>query len=126
MLRLVNEARAEHGLDPLVLEDNADSFARTRAKELYTSYSHTRPNGMGLMESYNAMDIYYGMFGENIAYGMNTMSTVEEAFEAWMNSDGHRANILNENYTSLGVGMYAVKVKGNWYYYWCQEFAVYY
>ena len=126
MLALINEARAEAGLSPMTLDATANSIAQQRAKELVTSYSHTRPDGSSFVQLFNDNGIYYGMFGENIAYGMNTMSTVEEAFEAWMNSSGHRANILNENYTCVGVGMYAVEKNGSWYYYWCQTFAVYY
>ena len=108
------------------LDSTATSIAQKRATELNTSYSHTRPDGSSFMDMFNSMGVYYGAFGENIAYGMNTMSTVEEAFEAWMNSSGHRANILSEDFTSVGVGMYSVEKNGNQYYYWCQIFAVYY
>ena len=126
MLSLINKARAEAGLAPMTLDATADTIAQQRATELVISYNHTRPDGSSFVQMFNDMGIYYGMFGENIAYGMNTMSTVEEAFEAWMNSSGHRANILSENYTCVGVGMYSVEKNGNRYYYWCQIFSVYY
>ena len=73
------------------------------------------------------MQIAFGLLGglAVFIYGMNMMSSVRDAFESWMASDGHRANILDSEFNSFGVGMYAVKKNGAWYYYWCQTFAVY-
>ena len=125
MLKLVNEARAEKGLAPMKLDPTACKIAQLRAEELVKSFSHTRPDGSDFSSPYEEMGVNYKRIGENIAYGMNMMSSVRDAFESWMASDGHRANILDSNFDSLGVGMYAVKKNGAWYYYWCQTFAVY-
>jgi uncharacterized protein YkwD len=114
---LVNEAREQEGLAPLEREDSLDEAAEARAEELSRKFSHTRPDGtgfhtiMGVDENYNYAE-NGGSSGENPA----------DQMEGWMNSDGHRTNILDSNgkgYTHIGVGVYQAD---NGKMYWCQIF----
>ncbi len=104
VLRLVNKYRAENGLGALTLDSALCGAADVRAKEIKTSFSHTRPDGSSCFTVLGQLGINYGGAGENIAYGQ---SSPEEVMTAWMNSDGHRANILNSSFTKLGVGVYS-------------------
>lgn len=101
VVKLVNEERAKAGLNPLTVHSLAETAARVRADELKTSFSHTRPNGQSFETALKAAGISYMAAGENIAYGQRTP---EEVMKSWMNSQGHRANILNPQFTSIGVG----------------------
>ena len=74
-----------------------------RAKEIVSSFSHTRPNGTSCFTVLNEIGAKYTSAGENIAKGQKTP---EQVVEAWMNSPSHRANILSSKYTKLGVGCY--------------------
>lgn len=98
MLRLVNLERAKVGAKPLRLSHELMEACHIRAYEITQSFSHTRPNG----KKFSSL-IRDGKYtaGENIAAGY---STVAETVEQWMNSPGHRANILRADYTELGVG----------------------
>ena len=103
VLNLVNEERAKAGLSPLTLNQNAAAAAQLRAQEIEKSFSHTRPDGSSFTTALTAYGVNYRGAGENIAYGQKTP---EKVMEGWMNSAGHRANILNKNFTSIGVGHY--------------------
>lgn len=94
VLDCVNQERRAAGLDPLTWEGSLVGFATTRAKEIIRKWSHTRPNGDKATDT-------KGVNGENLAYG--TDSTAEEVVAGWMDSPGHRANILDPHYTSLAV-----------------------
>jgi|GEM_PF-1483432 len=111
VIRLVNVERANNGLSALAKDETACYAAYTRAVECETSFDHTRPDGRTCFTVLDDYNISYGYAGENIAMGQ---TTPEEVVTAWMNSSGHRANILNSNYTRIGVGFY-----NN---YWCQLF----
>lgn len=74
-----------------------------RAHELRDKFSHTRPDGSDFSSILKAAGITYRSVGENIAYGQNSPEAV---MKGWMNSEGHRANILNRDFTSIGVGHY--------------------
>lgn len=101
VVKLVNEERAKAGLSPLTVKEQVVGAAETRARELETSFSHTRPNGSGFSTALTAAGVRYRGAGENIAYGQKTP---EQVMQGWMNSAGHRANILNSSFTSIGVG----------------------
>lgn len=101
VLRLVNEIRAENGLGALTTESALTRAANKRADEIVESFSHTRPNGESCFTVLEEYNISYMGAGENIAMGYTSAQAV---VEAWMNSEGHRANILNASYTKLGVG----------------------
>ena len=116
VVELVNAQRAQAGLSALRLDTNAAQAAQTRAKEIQTSFSHTRPNGSHFSTALKEAGVSYRSCGENIAWGQKTP---EEVMEGWMNSSGHRANILNPEYTAIGVG-YAQNGAGTGY--WTQLF----
>lgn len=115
VVALVNKERAAAGLNPLTINESAMSAALVRAKEIRQSFSHTRPNGSSFSTALKEQGVSYRGSGENIAYGQRSP---EEVMKAWMNSSGHRANILNEKYTSIGVGCY----EQNGTLYWAQLF----
>lgn len=113
---LVNAERARAGLKPLAIHTGAAKAADTRAREIQTSFSHTRPDGSHFSTALTQAGVSYRSAGENIAYGQRTPEAV---MESWMNSQGHRANILNPDYTSIGVGHIQ---DGNGTHYWTQLF----
>lgn len=101
VIRLVNEERAKEGLSALQTNDTINGAAQVRANELPTLFDHTRPDGTTCFTALDDAGIRYGTAGENIAAGQ---ATPEQVVNAWMNSEGHRANILNANFTTIGVG----------------------
>ena len=103
VLNLVNKYRKQNGLASVKLDSALSGAASTRAKEIISSFSHTRPNGSSCFTVLSENGISYNGAGENIAYGQ---SSPDEVMTAWMNSAGHRANILNASFTRLGVGVY--------------------
>ncbi len=114
VVRLVNIERANNGLSPLSEDSVLGDFAQTRSSEIMQDFSHTRPDGSSPLKYVLGLD---GMrtCGENIAMGQ---PTPEAVVEAWMNSPGHRANILKEDFTMIGVGCSF----GGGVYYWTQIF----
>lgn len=101
VVALVNAERAKYGLSALKVDSRVQQAAQVRAKETVQSFSHTRPNGSSFSTALTEAGVSYTRSGENIAYGQ---STPQQVVQAWMNSPGHRANILNENFTTIGVG----------------------
>ena len=118
VLDLVNAERANIGESPVSLSSALMNFAEIRANEIETYFSHTRPDGTYY---YSIIDDTYpsSYVGENIAAGV---SSPEEVMELWMNSQGHRANILRKSHTELGVGFY-YDPNSYYKYYWVQHFA---
>ena len=98
---LVNEHRAAAGLAPVTYSAKISKAAQVRAAEIEQSFSHTRPDGRYFSTVFAEHGITYRYSGENIAWGQKSP---EEVVTAWMNSAGHRANILNAKFTQLGVG----------------------
>ncbi len=123
MLNLVNNARKEAGLNTLWYSARVHEVATQRAYELSSYYSHTREDGRGFHTAFVDKGISYRIVGENIAYGRNMFETPEEVFEAWMNSDSHRENILHPDFECAGFGLSVLKIGEDTYYYWSQEFA---
>ena len=115
VIRLVNEIRVENGLKPLTANWELSRIARYKSEDMYTNryFSHTSPTYGTPFQMIKAFGLTYRSAGENIAYGYKTPAAV---VEGWMNSSGHRANILNPSYTQIGVGYCA---NGN---YWTQMF----
>lgn len=97
VLEIVNKKRAANGLEKLVMDQELLDAAMMRAAELTVVFSHDRPNGDAWR---TASDKAYG---ENIAMGYGTPDAV---MHAWINSDGHRENILNDSYHSIGIGVF--------------------
>jgi uncharacterized YkwD family protein len=118
ILNLVNEERLKNGLSPLKLNRRLCFMATDKAADMRDKnyFDHTSPTYGSPFKMMNDYGIYYSMAGENIAAGPFTS---EGVMSAWMNSPGHRANILNGAFTELGVGY----VTGGAYgVYWVQEF----
>ena len=113
---LVNAARQDAGLSELELDADLCAAAQARAQEIAQSFSHTRPDGSSCFTILEEFGISYRAAGENIAMGQRTP---EEVMDGWMNSSGHRANILNGTFTSIGVGYY---VDGSGAAHWVQIF----
>lgn len=115
VVRLVNAARAEYGLAPLTEDENLSKVARTKSQDMRDNkyFSHTSPNYGSPFDMMSDFGIQYMTAGENIAYGY---TTPEAVVNGWLNSPGHRANIMDASFTTIGVG-YAKE--GN---YWTQMF----
>ena len=104
VVRLVNIERERAGLAPLTMDATLSAAAQVRAQEIDVRFSHTRPDGTSCFTVLKEFGIGYRACGENIAKGSPSPARV---VEGWMNSAGHRANILNENFTTIGVGVHA-------------------
>ena len=115
VIHLVNEARISQGLSPLSHNWELSRVARYKSQDMKDNnyFSHTSPTYGSPFQMIKDFGISYRSAGENIARGQRTPQAV---FNGWMNSSGHRANILNSSYTHIGVGY--VK-DGN---YWTQMF----
>lgn len=117
VLELVNVERAKHNLSPLRMSNDLLDGAAIRAKELTVLFSHTRPDGSDFDTVISGKNRY---MGENIAAGYGSPKAV---VAGWMDSPGHRANILNPNFEELGVGYIHVDNDPNIYCnYWVQIF----
>ena len=115
VIRLVNAERTKNGLAPLTENWELSRVARYKSQDMHDLryFSHTSPTYGSPFDMMRAFGLSYRAAGENIAYGQRTPRAV---VTAWMNSEGHRANILNAKYTQIGVGYVA---SGN---YWTQMF----
>ena len=125
MLNLVNKEREKHGLEKLWYSARVHEIATLRAYELTSYYSHTRSDGRGFHTAFVDNGIKYKIVGENIAYGRNMFDTVDEVFNAWMDSESHRDNILSPEFECVGFGLAVLEVGNDTYYYWSQEFATF-
>ncbi|MBQ7000685.1 MAG: leucine-rich repeat protein, partial [Oscillospiraceae bacterium] len=115
VLKLVNQERTKAGLAPVTGFALLQDAAGIRADEQAELYSHTRPDGRScftVLEDLGIADIDYIYAGENIAYGYRSAAAV---MDGWMNSQGHRENILFSNFQHIGVGELST-------YYWVQLF----
>ncbi len=117
VIRLVNEERAKQGLQPLKKNNDLCKVAGVRAEEIVNVFDHTRPDGRDCFSVLNDYNIKYMAVGENIAGGQ---SNPEAVMYSWMNSPGHRSNILSESFGQIGIGF--VKGKGAYGTYWVQIF----
>lgn len=113
---IVNRERVANGLSPLRYSDKLSQAALVRADEIQSVFSHTRPNGTRCFTVLSEAGVSYSSAGENIAYGQRDP---EDVMHSWMNSSGHRANILGKDFAYIGVGV----VYENGTYYWTQFFA---
>ena len=115
VIRLVNEIRVKNGLKALSKNWELCRVARYKSQDMVDKhyFSHTSPTYGTPFQMMKSFGITYRAAGENIAYGQRTP---KEVVTAWMNSSGHRENILNSSYTQIGVGYVT---NGN---YWTQMF----
>lgn len=114
MLKQVNAQRAKNGQSALTLNQSLCASARVRAAEIAKDgcFSHTRPDGSGCFTAINGVS--YKTAGENIAMGTWGYYGVDEIMDGWMNSEGHRANILNGDFSEVGFGCVVVNGNGYW------------
>lgn len=119
ILTLVNVERQKAGLKPLVLDSQLTQVARLKSRDMHDAgyFSHTSPTYGSPFDMMSHFGITYRAAGENIAVGQKDGDAV---MQAWMNSPGHRANILNPNYTHIGIGAF-VSADG-YHTYFTQEF----
>ena len=103
VIRLVNEIRAQNGLGTLKEDWQLSRVAQYKSQDMKDNgyFSHTSPTYGSPFDMMKSFGISYRSAAENIAKGQ---STPQQVVNAWMNSQGHRANILNKNYTHIGVG----------------------
>lgn len=113
VLDLVNQERRKAGLSELMMDKDLLENAMKRASETVTYFEHERPNGL---DCFSAITRSYGAAAENIAEYQTTASSV---MNSWMNSAGHRQNILTSRYTCIGIGCYKAD---DGRYYWTQLF----
>lgn len=104
IINLVNKERKNNGLGNVTKNALLTYAADIRAKEIAKSFSHTRPNGTSCFTAIPS-DYQYMMVGENIAMGTSSYMNAEKVMDLWMNSSGHRANILGSSYNEIGVGV---------------------
>lgn len=115
VIELTNAERSKHGLAPLQADEELSNVARDKSKDMLANnyFDHTSPTYGSPFDMMRSYGVTYQSAGENIAKGQRTP---QEVVTAWMNSQGHRENILNGNYTHIGVGHVE---QGN---YWTQMF----
>ena len=115
VIRLVNDIRKQNGLNPLAANWELSRVARYKSQDMVDNryFAHNSPTYGTPFEMMRAFGLSFRTAGENIAYGY---ATPQKVVDGWMNSSGHRANILNASYKQIGVGYVA---KGN---YWTQMF----
>lgn len=115
VIRLVNDIRKQNGLSPLTANWELSRVARYKSQDMVDNryFAHNSPTYGTPFEMMRAFGLSFRTAGENIAYGY---ATPQKVVDGWMNSSGHRANILNASYKQIGVGYVA---KGN---YWTQMF----
>ncbi|MDF2591091.1 MAG: hypothetical protein K0S75_557 [Clostridia bacterium] len=118
VVKLVNAERAKQGLQPLTENWQLSRVARYKSADMAAKnyFSHTSPTYGSPFRMMESFGIKYSSAGENIAYGQKTPQSV---MTAWMNSPGHRSNIMSPSYTQIGVG-YATNKGGTPY--WTQMF----
>lgn len=115
VVQLTNDQRRKNGLPDLQLDTTLTSMAQEKSNDMLNKnyFSHTSPTYGSPFDMMKLFGITYSHAGENLAKGQRS---AEEVVQAWMNSTGHRANILNGNYTKIGVGHSSSQD------YWTQEF----
>ena len=119
-LRLTNAARAMDGDGPLRCDTLMTQVARAHSQDMCDRnfFDHTNPDGDSPFDRMTAAGVTYGTAGENIAAGQMTPASVHDS---WMNSPGHRANILNGAYGRIGIGV--IRCPTGYRIYWTQVFA---
>ncbi|MDR7855603.1 CAP domain-containing protein [Tissierella sp.] len=118
VVRLVNIERQKEGLKPLAASSEISNVARKKSEDMAVKnyFSHTSPTYGSPFDMMKSFGIKYNTAGENIAKGQQSAQSV---VTAWMNSSGHRANIMNPSFGKIGVGHYRSSNGTN---YWTQMF----
>jgi uncharacterized protein YkwD len=111
VVRLVNQERSKRGLGELKMFPRLNRAAAIRADEVIVSWGHPRPDGSDITTLFSQLGIKWSSIGENIAKGQ---TTPEMVVNGWMNSEGHRENILKPEYKYIGVGVAESNGKLHW------------
>lgn len=122
MLASVNAARKKAGLRPLAASPLLDKAAQRHAEDMLARgyFAHKSPSGTTVRERATAAGYAWRTIGENIAFGQ---TSVDEVMETWLNSPGHRKNILTPGFAELGVGLaMGPGPDGRYQVYWVQSF----
>lgn len=106
---IVNRERIKVGVSELNYDESLASYAMLRAEECEVSYSHTRPNGESALDE--VINLGFRGAGENIAYcsgygNLGAQKYAENFMEWWMNSPGHKKNILRDTFNAVGIGVH--------------------
>lgn len=114
VVRLVNKERAKYGLQLLEISEKLMKTARAKSEDMIINnyYSHTAPNGYNMAKDLN--------IAENLNTGLATEENIIHIFNSWLNSQGHKENILNPNYRYIGVGIGVDEYGGG---VWTQHFS---
>jgi uncharacterized protein YkwD len=120
VIELVNIERAAQNLPPLTYNEALTDVARLHSQDMGVNdyFNHTSQDGRAFNERILDAGYDYTSCGENIAA---SYTSPEAVVTAWMNSDGHRANILSPDYCDIGVG-YATVAGSDYTHYWTQDF----
>ncbi len=102
---IVNQARIENGLKPLVYSSALQQAAETRANEAAVSFTHVRPDGRA---SESVISVDYNYAGENLILVTSEYAAADLLLDTWMQSGVHQTNILNGSFTQTAVGLYEV------------------
>lgn len=107
ILRLINIERNNAGLPSLSWYEDAYYFTKIRATECLSKFSHTRPNGKAWNTVYSDNGVVLGVCGENLHYaqGYTIEEIAQQTVSDWMNSSGHKANILNSRYKQIAIAI---------------------
>ncbi|OJU18500.1 MAG: transporter [Clostridiales bacterium 43-6] len=118
VIDLVNVERAKAGLNPLTENTNLSYVATLKSEDMakLNYFDHTSPTYGSPFDMMKQFGVSYRAAGENIAMGQ---TSPEQVMNGWMNSEGHRKNILSPNFTQIGVGI-AKNAEGRLY--WTQQF----
>ena len=119
VIQLVNEQRAAAGLPALTMSTELMNTADLRAQEIVVMFDHVRPDGTSCFTAFDACGVTGLTRGENIAAGQTSPSAV---MSSWMGSSGHKDNILDPDFTKIGVGYYSAP-NDPYKYYWVQVFS---
>jgi len=105
VLKYTNEQRTINSLKPLIKNTKLDTSARLKVEEMFRNqyFEHVSPSGIGIGELAQQVDYEYIVIGENLAMG--NFENSQKLVEAWMESPGHRENILNNRYEEIGIAV---------------------
>ena len=117
MLAKVNNLRASEGASVLMWDEELEKCAIQRAAECAVMFSHTRPNGA------DCFSINDKVTGENIAYNAGYANSATVAFDGWVASPGHHANMVNSTFKSIGIGCVSTVSNGRTLYFYVQVFS---
>lgn len=114
LIELINAVRVEYGLSTLTTDENLCAISTAHCIDMaeYDYIDHTSPAGIGPFDRLDMEGIYYMSAAENIASGF---LTAEKVLESWMNSAMHRQNLLNGDFTHIGVGYHAGGANGTYW-----------